>query len=174
MDLSQFNWGYVALGVSALLALLWLVVRASGKPGVGGALVSLPFLIVAMINSVAPILALIDAAFRDYQFGLLGGTSGWRLSATAGGVFLIALVCALAALRPGRLSGAIVVAGGLLFAGLLGWPWLQTVLTGNRPPLLVGGVVLPGVAASALFFLVLVAPFLIAAVWGMRRLATGR
>lgn len=174
MDLSQFDWGYFALGASALLALLWFLGRAAGKPGIGGMLVSLPFLVVAALNTAAPVRGLLDPGFTDYQFGPLSAAPGWQVSATAGGVFLVALACALAALRPGRLAGFIVLAGGLLFGGLLGWPWLQSVQHGNLPPLLAGGLVLPGMAAAGLFFLVLVAPFLIAAIWGLRRLATGR
>ncbi len=174
MDLSQFNWSYFALGVSALLLLLWFVGRTAGKPGLGGMLVSLPFLVVAMLNTAAPVRALIDRSFSDYQFGPLAAASGWRLAATAGGILLIALVASLAALRPGRLAGLIVLVVGSLFAGLLGWPWLQSVMSGNLPPLQVADVVLPGMAAAGLFFLVLVAPFLLAAVWGLRRVATGR
>lgn len=174
MDLSQFNWSYFALGASALLALLWAVVRTGGKPGIGGMLVSIPFMLIAMLNTAAMARGLIDKDFAGYQFSALPAQSGWQSSATAGGIFLIALVASLAALRPGRLAGLVVLVGALIFGGLLGWPWLRNVLSGNLPPLAVGGMVLPGVAAAALFFLVLVAPFLIAVVWGLRRLATVR
>ena len=174
MDLSQFNWGYFALGVSALLVLLWFMGRSAGKPGLGGMLVSLPFLIVAMLNTAAPVRGLIDPGFRDYQFGPLTAASGWMLSATAAGIFLTALVAALAALRPGRLAGLVVLAGGLVFAGLLGWPWLDSVMSGNLPPVRVSEIVLPGIVAAGLFFAVLVLPFLIAAIWGLRRVLSGR
>ncbi|MDQ0462446.1 hypothetical protein QO010_000194 [Caulobacter ginsengisoli] len=174
MDLSQFNWSYFALGVSALLLLLWFMGRSAGKPGAGGMLVSLPFLVVAMLNTAAPVRGMIDPSLTSYQFGMLSAPSGWMLAATAGGIFLIALVASLAALRPGRVAGLVVAVAGLLFATLLGWPWLQNALSGNLPPVRAGGIVLPGMAAAGLFFLVTVAPFLVAAVWGLRRLATGR
>jgi hypothetical protein len=174
MDLSQFNWSYFALGVSALLLLLWFMGRSAGKPGIGGMLVSLPFLVVAMLNTAAPVRGVIDPSLTGYEFGMLSAQSGWMLTATAGGVFLIALTATLAALRPGRLAGLVVLVAGLLFAGLLGWPWLQNLLSGALPPVRAGSVVLPGMAAAGLFFLVLVAPFVVAAVWGLRRLASGR
>lgn len=174
MDWSQFNWFYFALGASALLMLLWFIGRAAGRPGIGGILVSLPFLVVAALNTAAPVRGLIDPGFTDYQFGPLTAHAGWQLSATAGGILLIALVAALAALRPGRLAGLVVLAGGLVFAGLLGWPWLQSVMSGNLPPVRIASVVLPGLAAAGLFFLVTVAPFLVATLWALRRLASGR
>jgi ABC-type amino acid transport substrate-binding protein len=176
VDLSQFNWGYFALGVSALLLLAWVMTLNARRPGLTAALVSLPHLLVAMLNTAAPARGLVDPQYVGYGFGLAAAQSGWMVTATAGAILILALAAAFAALNPGRLAGLVVLLASALFLALLGWPWLRSATGDMAGNAIQFGeyLTIPGPIATGLLFLLLIAPFLLGLLWGLRRLATGR
>jgi hypothetical protein len=174
MDLSQINWFYVAIGLSALLLLIWFTVGVGSGAGVAARFVSLPFLLAAMVNTAAPVRALLDPDYANYGFGLLSATSAWTIVATSIGVVLIALTAAFAAITPGRWAKALTALIGLAFAANFAVPLARLSRAGPPPLRVTDQLTLPGLVALGLALAILVAPFLLAALWATRRLFSGR
>jgi len=85
--------------------------------------VSFAFLLLAAMNSAAPIRGYVDPNYVGYGFGLLHATKGLSVTLMAGGVFLISAVSAFFAARIRRGPAMWIVAVACsAFAVIQGWP----------------------------------------------------
>ncbi len=166
MDFTTFNWGQAASIVSGLLLLVWVVTAVRVRAPLGGWIVGLAHLIVASLNSAAPFRSVLDPGYIGYGFGLLTGDQGWDVATTAGAVLLTAIVGAFSALRRSREAMLVTLVTSLLFLVVLGWPWLQSVISGVDYVFQLGEyVTVPSSVAKGLLFVISVAPFLFGVVW---------
>ncbi|MBI1407480.1 MAG: hypothetical protein GC145_15320 [Caulobacter sp.] len=171
MDFSQVNWIYVAGGVSVVLLIVWLIALFRGRPGLIGGVVGFAHLVAAGLNSAAPIRSLVDSSYVGYGFGMLQGDRGLTVSAMAGAVFLIAVLGAFSALRGTREAMIITAITSLLFAGVLGWPWLQDMLDGVHSQVQLGqGVIVPGYVFKGAIAVLEIGPFLLGMLWATARI----
>jgi hypothetical protein len=166
------NWALFALSISAVLTAIWIVVLIKSQRSLMSIYVSFAFLLLAAMNSAAPIRGYVDPNYVGYGFGLLHATKGLAVTLMAGGVFLISVVSAFLAARnrPDPEMWIVAVACAA-FAVIQGWPWLESVLhdpAGNK--IQFGEyLTVPGVVASALLGVLLVLPFVLGAPWAARR-----
>lgn len=171
MDVSQINWAFVALGVSAVLLLVWLIVAFRAKAGAPAAFVGFVHLLVAGLHSAAPIRGYVDPSYEGYGFGLLHAAPGLPVTLMAGGVWLVALTGAFMALSKGRAAMALVALTSAAFAVIIGAPLALEALNdpGSSKVQLGEYLTIPGVAAIGLLLVVLVLPFLIGVFWATAR-----
>jgi hypothetical protein len=170
MDISQINWTYVAGGVAVVLFIAWLGVLIQSRPGLIGIVVGFAHLVVAGLNSVAPVLAILDPTFGPYGFGLVSASSGLQITMVAAAIFLSALVGAFSALRASREAMLMTACTSLLFAIVLGWPWLKDLMDGIHVTFQIGeNLTIPGFVAKGLFAIILIAPFLVGFIWALGR-----
>ena len=171
MDVSQINWAVVALGVSAVLLLVWMLVAWRAKAGAPAAFVSLAHLLVAGLHSAAPVRGYLDPGYVGYGFGLLTAGSGLAVTITAGAVWLVAVLGAFLSLARAKAAMAFVALSSLAFAVIIGAPLARDMLTTPDDSKLQLGqyLTIPGMAAISLLLVLLVLPFLIGFVWAGRR-----
>ncbi len=171
------NWALFAFGVSGVLLLAWGWLTFKAKRSLASVYVSLGFLILAGMNSAAPIRGFVDPNYVGYGFGLLQAGKGLSVTLIAGSVFLAAAASALIAARnrPGPLMW-IVAAVSLVFLVVQGWPWLQGVITDPSQNAIQFGeyLTIPGLVSSLLIALLLIGPFLVGVVWAPRRAMSAR
>ncbi len=166
------NWALFAFGASTVLFLGWLWTILKGRRSWASVYVSFGFLLLAAMNSAAPVRGLVDPNYVGYGFGLLRADRGITVTLLAGGVFLACVACLIIAgsNRPGPRMW--LVAGvSLVFLAVMGWPWLQGVVSDPSKNAIQFGeyLTIPGLIASVLVGLLLVGPFAVGVVWGARR-----
>lgn len=171
MDVSQINWAWVALGVSAGLLLVWTLVARRAKAGAPAAFVGLAHLVVAGLHSAAPVRGYLDPEYVGYGFGLLTAASGLSVTITAGAVWAVAVLGAFLALAKARIAMAFVALSSLAFAVIIGAPLTRDLLvTADSSKLQLGQyLTIPGAAAIGLLLVLLVLPFVVGFVWAGRR-----
>jgi hypothetical protein len=171
MDVSQINWAWVALGVSAGLLLVWTLVARRAKAGAPAAFVGLAHLIVAGLHSAAPVRGYFDPQYVGYGFGLLSADKGLAVTLVAGAVWLVAVLGAFLSLARARVAMAFVALSSLAFAVIVGAPLVRDLLiTPDASKLQLGEyLTIPGLAAISLLLVILVLPFVIGFVWAGRR-----
>lgn len=171
MDIGQINWAYEALGVSAVLLLVWLVAAFRARAGAPAAFVGFVHLLVAGLHSAAPIRGYLDPDYEGYGFGLLQAAPGLDVTITAGSVWIAALLGAFLALSKARLAMAWVAVSSAAFAVIIGAPLVRDVLNNAEASKVQLGeyLTIPGVAAIALLLVVLVVPFVIGVFWAAGR-----
>jgi hypothetical protein len=171
MDVSQINWAWVALGVSAVLLLVWTLVARRAKAGAPAAFVGLAHLIVAGLHSAAPVRGYFDPQYVGYGFGLLSADKGLAVTLVAGAVWLVAVLGAFLSLARARVAMAFVALSSLAFAVIIGAPLVRDLLiTPDASKLQLGEyLTIPGLAAISLLLVILVLPFVIGFVWAGRR-----
>ncbi|MFZ4606699.1 MAG: hypothetical protein ACOYM5_10620 [Caulobacter sp.] len=171
MDVSQINWAWVALGVSAGLLLVWTLVARRAKAGAPAAFVGLAHLIVAGLHSAAPVRGYFDPQYVGYGFGLLSADKGLAVTLVAGAVWLVAVLGAFLSLARARVAMAFVALSSLAFAVIIGAPLVRDLLiTPDASKLQLGEyLTIPGLAAIGLLLAILVLPFVIGFVWAGRR-----
>ena len=171
MDVSQINWAWVALGVSAGLLLVWTLVARRAKAGAPAAFVGLAHLIVAGLHSAAPVRGYFDPQYVGYGFGLLSADKGLAVTLVAGAVWLVAVLGGFLSLARARLAMAFVALSSLAFAVIIGAPLVRDLLiTPDASKLQLGEyLTVPGLAAIGLLLAILVLPFVIGFVWAGRR-----
>lgn len=171
MDVSQINWAWVALGVSAGLLLVWTLVARRAKAGAPAAFVGLAHLIVAGLHSAAPVRGYFDPQYVGYGFGLLSADKGLAVTLVAGAVWLVAVLGGFLSLARARVAMAFVALSSLAFAVIIGAPLVRDLLiTPDASKLQLGEyLTVPGLAAIGLLLAILVLPFVIGFVWAGRR-----
>jgi hypothetical protein len=166
------NWAVFALVVTGIMTAAWLFVLVKSQRSIMSIYVSLGFLVLAGINSAAPVRGFVDPNYAGYGFGLLRADKGLVVTLVAGSVFLLSAACAFIAARnrAGRAMW-LVAATCAAFTIIQGWPWLEGVLTDPSANAIQFGeyLTIPGLAASALLAVLLVLPFLLGAPWALRR-----
>lgn len=171
MDVSQINWAYEALAVSAVLLVVWTLVARRARAGAPAAFVGLAHLLVAGLHSAAPVRGYLDPDYVGYGFGLLAAERGLAVALTAGGVWIVAVLAAFLALSRARAAMGFVALSSLAFSVIIGAPLVRGLLVdpaANRVQL--GEyLTIPGPAAVGLLLTLLVLPFLVGFVWAGRR-----
>jgi hypothetical protein len=165
------NWAYFAIAVSAVVALIWLVLllRARRKSLIAF-YVSIGFLIMAALNAAAPIRGAVDPAYVGYAFGLLHASRGLEVTAIAGTVFLVSVLCAFITACNRRGPGLwLVAAASAAMLVIEGWPWVEQVIADPAGNVIQLGeyLTIPGLVASGLLGLFLVGPFLVGVPWAI-------
>jgi len=167
----MMNWALFALSNATVMTAIWIFVLIKSRRSLTSIYVSFAFLLLAIINSVAPIRGYIDRDYVGYGFGLLHASKGLSVTFVAGSVFLVSVVSGFLAAR-NRASPMmwILAVACSAFAVIQGWPWLEGML--HDP---IGGAIqlgeyltIPGLAANALLALLLVVPFVLGAPWAAR------
>jgi hypothetical protein len=166
------NWALFAFGASSVLLLCWAWTLLRARRSWASIYVSLGFLILAGMNSAAPVRGLVDPDYVGYGFGLLRADKGISVTLVAGAVFVASVACLIIAAnnRPGRRMW--LVAGvSLAFLAVMGWPWLQGVVADPSKNAIQFGEyqTIPGAVASVLVGLLLVGPFVVGVPWAARR-----
>lgn len=171
MDVSQINWAWVALGVSAVLLLVWTLVARRARAGAPAAFIGLAHLLVAGLHSAAPVRGYFDPDYVGYGFGLLAADQGLAVTVTAGAVWVVAVLGAFLALSRARLAMAVVALSSLTFAVIIGAPLAQDLMANAQSNKVQLGeyLTIPGAAAIGLLLVLLVLPFVIGFVWAGRR-----
>ena len=170
------NWALFALSIAGVMTAIWILVLVKSRRSLMSIYVSFAFLLLAAMNSAAPIRGYVDPNYVGYGFGLLRADKGLLVTFVAGGVFLVSAVCAfIAARNRGSRAMWLVAAACVAFIVIQGWPWLEGVLTDPSSNAIQFGeyLTIPGLAASALLAVLLVLPFVLGAFWASRR-ALGR
>jgi hypothetical protein len=93
------NWALFALSIAGVLTGIWILVLVKSRRSFMSIYVSFAFLLLAAMNSAAPIRGYVDPNYVGYGFGLLHATRGLSVTLMAGGVFLISAVSAFFAAR---------------------------------------------------------------------------
>src|SRR5882724_8634380 len=123
------NWALVTLSISVVVTAIWIVVLVKSRLSLMSIYVSFAFLLLAAMNSAAPIRGYVDPNYVGYGFGLLHTTKGLSVTFMASSVFLVSAVSAFFAARnrpgPGMWIVGVVCSA---FAITQGWPWLEGVL----------------------------------------------
>ncbi len=166
------NWALFAFGASTVLLLCWIWTLRKAPRSSASVYVSLGFLILAGMNSAAPVRGLIDPDYVGYGFGLLHADRGLPVTLMAGGVFLASVACLIIAANNQPGPRMWLVAGvSLAFLAVMGWPWLQGVLADPSKNAVQFGeyLTIPGALASVLVGLLLVGPFLVGVPWAAKR-----
>jgi hypothetical protein len=168
----MMNWALLALSIAGVMTAIWILVLVKSRRSLMSIYVSFAFLLLAAMNSAAPIRGYVDPNYVGYGFGLLHATKGLSVTLMAGGVFLISAVSAFSAARNRRGPGMWIVAVACsAFAAIQGWPWLERMLHHPAGNAIQFGeyLTIPGLAASALLGALLVVPFVLGAPWAARR-----
>ncbi len=175
MDISQINWAWFALVVSAVLLIAWIVRAVLAKAGAPALFVGFAHLLVAGLNSAAPVRAILDLDYAGYEFGLLAADQGLAVTVIAGPLWLVAVLGAFLALGKGRLAMAFVTLSSAAFAAIIGIPLVQGMINDPATNRIQLGeyLTIPGLAATALMLVLLVAPFVLGLFWAGRRLIRG-
>jgi hypothetical protein len=166
------NWALFALVVTGIMIAGWMFVLIKSRRSLMSIYVSLGFLVLAGMNSAAPIRGFVDPNYVGYGFGLLRADKGLVVTLMAGSVFVLSAICAFVAARnrAGRAMW-LVAATCAAFTIIQGWPWLEGVLTDPSANAIQFGeyLTIPGLVASALLAVLLVLPFFLGAPWASRR-----
>jgi len=175
VDVSGINWAVVALGVLALLVVVWTLVARRAKAGLAAGFVSLAHLLVAGLNSAAPVRGYLDPEYVGYGFGFAQADAGLAVTIVAGAVWLLAVAAGFLALARNRLAMVFVMLVSAAFALNLGYPVVRDQLAGGDQRIQLGEyLTIPGALATAIILVVLVAPFLFGTVWAARRAVAPR
>lgn len=165
------NWALFAGCVTLLMFAVWLFLLVRSPRSVASVYVSFAFLLLAGMNSAAPIRGFVDSDYVGYGFGMLRAEKGLPVTLMAGSVFVASLVCAIIAVRNRRGSAMWIVA--IVCAGFIvieGWPWLRNALSNPASNMIQFGeyLTIPGVVGTALLGALLVLPFLLGLPWAAR------
>ena len=168
----NMNWAVFALSITAVLLALWLYLITTSPRSLASIYVSFAFLLLAGMNSAAPIRGYVDPAYVGYGFGILRAERGLTVTLMAGSIFIASVGCAFIAGRNRRGSAMWIVAA--VCAALVvikGWPWLQNALSDPASNMIQFGeyLTIPGVVGTALLGLLLVLPFVLGVPWAARR-----
>lgn len=173
MHFDQINWLYVAGGISSVLLIVWIIAAVRARPDATALIVSMAHLVIAGLNSAAPLRGVLDPAYAGYGFGMAAAGQGLNVSLVAGAVFIAAVVGAFTALRRIWLAYLITAITSLGFLTVLGWPWLADLLDGFHTSFQIGdGLIIPGFVAKGAFAIVILTPFALGAVRSLFRLAS--
>jgi hypothetical protein len=170
--IAHMNWAAFGLAVVALLLVSWCVLLLKSRPSFLSVYVSLAFLLLAGLNSAAPIRGFVDPNYVGYGFGLLHASKGISVTLIAGSVFLLSLISAYIAVRNRATSTMwIVAASCAAFVVIQGWPWLSGLLRDPASNAIQFGeyLTIPGLVGSVLIGSLLVFPFVLGLPWAVRR-----
>ena len=165
------NWALFAGCVTAIMFAVWLFLLVRSRRSITSVYVSFAFLLLAGMNSAAPIRGFVDPDYVGYGFGMLRADKGLPVTLMAGTVFLASLACALIAVRNRRGAAMWIVAiVCAAFTIIEGWPWLRNVVSNPESNMIQFGeyLTIPGLVGSALLGALLVVPFLIGLPWAAR------
>lgn len=175
MDFGWINWAWFALAVSGLLLAAWIVGVVRAKPGPAAGIVGFAHLLVAGMNSAAPVRGYVDPDYVGYGFGLLAADRGLAVTVTAGAVWLTAVLGAFLSLSVNRIAMALAALTSAAFTVVIGLPLAQGALADPAANTIQFGeyLTIPGVVATVLMIALLALPFAFGVVWAGRRVLRG-
>ncbi|HBS32543.1 MAG TPA: hypothetical protein DEA40_12515 [Parvularcula sp.] len=137
------------------------------RPAWQAIVVGLAMTLVAGVNSAAPVRGLIDPDYIGFHFGLFEAEKGVAVTIVAGGVFLLGVAGAFAALRRSRSAMTLVALLCLLFLVAVGAPTAAGALRDVDANVIQFGeyLTIPGALSTALLFALVVSPFAVGLVW---------
>lgn len=161
------NWALFGLSVTAALFALWLISAVRARAPWQAIVVGLAFVLVAGVNSAAPVRGLIDPNYIGYAFGVFTAEKGVAVTIVAGGVFVSAAAGAFAALRRGRPAKTVVALLCVVFLGTVGAPLLTGAIADIDGNSIQFGeyLTIPGALSTALLFALVVFPFAAGLLW---------
>lgn len=164
------SWIYFPLTVSGILALAWLIAAVRARPLWPALVGGVGFLVVAALNSGAPVRGLIDPDYRGFAFGFLHAERGLTVTLVAGALFLTAALGAFAALRRERWAMTFTAAAAAAHVLNLGIPWVFSTATDMEDNTIQLGeyLTIPGALSTLLIFVLMLAPFLVVMVRSAR------
>jgi hypothetical protein len=164
------NWAYFAVAVSAVLVLAWIVAAVRARAALPGWVAGAALLLVATLNTAAPVRGAIDPNYVGYNFGYLSADRGLMVTLVAGGALVLALAGAFAALGRGRIARVVVAISSLAFLINLGVPLLVGAIADIDSNVIQFGeyLTIPGLVSTALMFALCVVPFVIGLWWSVR------
>jgi hypothetical protein len=166
------NWAFLGITFTGLLLLAWAYFISNAPRTWLSIYVSLGLLLLAGVNSVAPIRGAIDPNYLGYGFGLLHARRGLPVTAMSGAVFLLAGAAAFIAARNRTGSGMWLVAVTcMIFAVIIGIPWLEALFSDPAKNKIQFGeyLTIPGSVATGILALLFVIPSVIGVPWAVRR-----
>lgn len=164
------NWAYFASGVSVVLVLGWIVAAVRARPAWPGWVAGAALLLVASLNTAAPIRGAVDPNYVGYNFGYLSAERGLMVTLVAGSALVLALAGAFAALGRGTIARVVVAIASLAFLVDLGVPLVAGAIKDIDGNVIQFGeyLTIPGAVATALMFVLGVVPFVIGLWWSVR------
>jgi hypothetical protein len=172
LRISKMNWGILLLALLGTLLVAWLCVTMRSPRTWLSVYVSFGLVLLAGLNSVAPLRALLDPNYVGYQFGLLHAHRGFAVTAISGTVFLLAAVVAFVAARNRVGAGMwLVAASCMIFAAINGIPWAKELATDPAKNQIQFGeyLTIPGLVASGIQALLFILPCALGVPWAVRR-----
>lgn len=168
------NWAIFGLSVSGVMLLAWIVLAFSRRWSLVGLIVSLACLVMAGLNSAAPVRGFVDPDYPGFTMGLLTAKPSIEVTLIAGAIFLSAIAASFIAILT-RSGPPLMFVAGFCAAMLLfiGWPWLQGAITDlDRNAIQFGEyLTIPGWLGTILLFVLLVLPYLVGLIWSTRAAA---
>lgn len=163
MVFAQSFWTLFGLAISLGLALVWARMFLRAKHEISAFIVSAAHLVVAAVNSSAPVRGMLDPNFEGYAFGLVSAPAGVRTGVAAGCVFLVSAIAALIAVegRPGPRMWLVSAASAASLVNI-GLPAVADLFAAPAIPL-------QQAATDAVSLMLICAPMLYGAVWAARR-----
>lgn len=147
-----------------------------GRRDVPALVFGISHMLFASMLVAAPIRSLLDPDYMGYQIGFIR-FEGMAASVPAALILVWGLAAAWITAARGRGRGMMVVAvGDILFAFNLGGSILLDLLRGNFAGTKIQGgeyFTLSGSLAALIILIVVVAPFLLSAIWATRRAKSG-
>ena len=165
------NWLYFAGGVFALVAIAWVAVVWRRQWSWPGLIAAVGCLVVAGLNSAAPVRGAMDPNYAGYTFGFAHSDKGLGVTLIAGAIWLACVASAFIAVTRRQGPGLWVVAAtcaALLV--IIGWPTVSTALAdpGGNSIELGEYLTIPGLVGTAVLLLLVVVPFAVGLAWSIR------
>jgi hypothetical protein len=166
------TWAFCALvtAITVIGSVVFGAIKHRGsKTGIA---LSIPLLIVALMNVAAPFRGVIDPGYMGYIFGLLRARMGLEVTFVAGSILLLCAISAyLAATRRAGRSLIVVAATCFALTIILGVPLLQDGIRNPAANRIEFGeyLAVPGLLATFILLVILVVPFALGTVWSARR-----
>jgi hypothetical protein len=173
MDFSRVNWLYFALAVSAIIVVALVALQHRKKASLSARFAALPHILVACLNSAAPVRGYVDPDYVGYGWGFLHAFRGLDVTLTAGAVFLTSLIAAALASRDRRGWTMWFVAAASAASGAnIAAPMFASAIGGGFEEMRIQlgeYLTIPGVIAGPLILALLVGPFLFGMIWSLGR-----
>ena len=165
------NWVAFAAGIAGLVLVAWVIVLRRGNWAWPGLVAGLGCVVVAALNSAAPVRGLLDPDYAGYTFGLAHSDKGVGVTLVAGSIWLACVASALIAAS--RTRGAalwLVAATCAALLAIIGWPTVTAALTDPAANSIELGEYLkvPGLVGTVVLLALVVAPFAVGLVWAAR------
>ena len=166
------NWMVLSIIAFAAALITFCVCGARGRLTKAALAAGLVNLLIAAINSSAPMRGLLDPDYAGYRFGLIGASRGLPVTILAGVIFVSAALaaCLAAANRPGRRMLFVALVDGVLFVNLAVTLTVEAFTTQDFEIQFGEYLTLPNAVGFLAAVIMLLGPLGGAALWAARRI----